>query len=82
MVKIDVQGFELNVINGGSNFLKKVNILLIEMSYDELYIGQALFDDIYMKLNQLGFRFKGNLMQVFNQNDGSVVYSDSIFIRE
>lgn len=82
LIKIDVQGFELNVINGGLNTLKRAKVILIEMSYQELYLGQALFDEIYIILRNLGFRFKGNIVQTFSPLDGSIVFSDSIFIKE
>lgn len=82
LMKIDVQGYESFVIEGGMDTLKKTKVLIIEMSYYELYIGQKLFDDIFLTLYKLGFRFKGNVSQTLNQSDGSVVFSDAIFINE
>ena len=80
-LKIDVQGFEDKVLKGAIDNLKFVKVILIEMSYVELYKGQPLFDDIYHILSELGFAFKGNIEQTVNQFDGSPIYSDSIFIK-
>ncbi len=82
LIKIDVQGYESNVIIGGRETLKKAKLVIIEMGYSELYVGQKLFDDLYMMLHELGFRFKGNIAQTLNEKDGSFLYSDSVFINE
>ena len=47
LIKLDVQGYELNVLEGATNFLKKCDYIIIELSFKELYIGQPLFNDIY-----------------------------------
>lgn len=82
LVKIDVQGYEPNVILGGKETIKKTKVVIIEMGYSKLYVGQKLFDDLYLMLYEIGFRFKGNIAQTLNGKDGSVLYSDSVFINE
>lgn len=82
MIKMDVQGFEENVILGGSNILKKCKVALIETSYFEMFKGEALFDEIHNRMKDLGFRYYGNVYQVFDKHDGSILYSDSLFINE
>ena len=42
LLKIDVQGFELNVLQGCEDILHKFSNLYIECSFFELYEGQAL----------------------------------------
>jgi FkbM family methyltransferase len=79
LVKIDVQGFEDRVIRGGEETLKKVDTIVIETSFRELYHGQLLFDGIYRQLTELGFVFGGNLTQAFNKKDGSILYAESLF---
>jgi len=79
LLKIDVQGFEDRVIRGGQETLKKVNTVIIETSFQELYHGQLLFDGIYRQLTDLGFVFGGNLSQAFNPKDGDILYAESIF---
>ena len=61
LIKIDVQGFEDKVINGGVETFKKAKVVLVETSFTILYEGQPTFDDIYEKLKSLGFIYKGSL---------------------
>lgn len=58
-MKIDTQGTEGLVLQGGKEMLKKVSIIHIETSLEEYYKGQLLFDDIYRLLTDLGFRYTG-----------------------
>ena len=81
LVKIDVQGFEDKVINGGSNILKKADVIMIEMSTLPLYAGQVLFDDLYHMMKNLGFRYQGNFGQFHSAEDGKVVQIDAFFVR-
>jgi FkbM family methyltransferase len=82
LVKLDVQGAEDKVIEGGKSLLQRAKVLIVETSMDSLYKGQPLFADIFKLLEGLGFRYKGALSQAFSPLDGSVLYADSIFIRE
>ena len=82
LLKLDVQGAEDKVIGGGKELIRRAKVLIIETSMESLYEGQALFGDIFEAAPGLGFRYKGALSQAFSPLDGSVLYADSIFIRE
>lgn len=80
LLKIDVQGFELEVLKGCGVFLSNVDYCYIECSYRELYTGQAFANDIIVFLNSVGF----NLSGVFGQhldNKGKAVQADFLFER-
>lgn len=81
LVKIDVQGYEDKVIVGGINVISQAKIALLEVSFQELYKGQALFDDIYDIMKKLGFRYQGRIQQRINPKTGEILYEDSIFIK-
>lgn len=55
-VKIDTQGYEMNVLRGGLKTLEKITGLQVEMSLFELYKGETLFDEIIAFLGSKGFR--------------------------
>jgi FkbM family methyltransferase len=55
-IKIDVQGFEKEVILGGIESIQKASALFVELSFDEIYQGQPLFFDIARELSNLGFQ--------------------------
>jgi len=82
LIKIDVQGFESKVIAGGEKTIGHAEILIIETSFQPLYIGQPLFDDIYDSLKK-DFRYIGSLGEArINRIDGSPLFEDSIFLKK
>ena len=74
LVKIDVQGFELQVLQGAVSTLKKVQFVLVESSKVELYEGQALFSDVDQFLTQHGFGLIKS-----DQNAVDVIQSDYLY---
>jgi hypothetical protein len=56
MIKLDVQGCELEVLKGGERCLNSAKAVLMEMSFIELYRGQPLFDDVVAFMADHGFR--------------------------
>lgn len=82
LVKMDVQGFEGKVIDGGVECLRRASTLIIETSFVELYSGQPLFDDIYGKVRVLGFRYTGSLRHKKNPKTGEILSEDSVFVKE
>lgn len=66
LVKIDVQGVEDRVIRGGRETFSRASIVLIEVSFQELYEGQALFEDIHEALTGCGLRLAGLRNQIAN----------------
>lgn len=80
LIKMDVQGYEERVIEGGTSTLAKARACIIEICIDKLYEKQSTFDNIYRMMRHHGYRYAGNLEQVLAA-DGHVIYFDSIFIR-
>jgi FkbM family methyltransferase len=82
LLKVDVQGFELEVLKGAKESLKSIEIIIIETSYLELYESQPLFDDVYTFLKNSGFVYYGNFDQMPDPKTGLVLQSDAIFIKK
>lgn len=80
-LKIDTQGFEEKVIEGGLNTLKMVDGILVETSFVELYKDQALFDSTYKNLYEKGFRLFG-IDGIFYDTSGQLLQADCIFFKE
>lgn len=55
LLKLDVQGFEKKVLEGGLDFLERVDYLLFECSYQALYEGEPVFDEMFRFVGSLGF---------------------------
>lgn len=81
-IKVDTQGYEDKVIAGGIETFKKAKIILIEVSFFELYEKQLLFHDIYNKLYNLGFIFHGIKNQVVSPKDGTILQAHAYFINQ
>jgi FkbM family methyltransferase len=81
LVKIDVQGYEDKVILGGKELISRAKILIVEISFQTLYEGQPLFDEIYDMLRTMWFVYAGSVEQIKSPIDGSVLQSDSIFLK-
>jgi len=81
LIKIDVQGYEDKVIRGGEKLISRAKVLIIEASFHKLYEGQPLFDEIYRSLREKGFRYIGNLTQLYHPGDGTVLQADLILTR-
>ena len=80
LIKLDVQGFEDRVIRGGQETFRKAKACILEIGVDRLYDKQATFKDLVLLLDGLGYRYVGNLNQVFAA-DGHVIYVDAVFSR-
>jgi FkbM family methyltransferase len=82
LVKIDVQGYELEAIEGAKKILADAKIVILEMSFLKIYENQPLFHDVYEKMYNLGFRFRGSLAQMLHPVTDEIVQTDAIFVKE
>lgn len=55
VLKLDTQGSELGVLQGGEAVLAGVRLLEVEVEFNELYTGQPLFGDVDRFLRDRGF---------------------------
>lgn len=55
LLKIDVQGAELDVLQGGARVAGNALVVDVEVEFVPMYEGQALFGDIDVHLRGLGF---------------------------
>lgn len=82
LVKIDVQGYEDKVIQGGKEILSRTKMVICEVSFTELYRGQTLFDDIYNRFWQLGFIYAGSIEQLRSPKTNAILQADAVFLRQ
>ena len=80
VIKMDVQGFEANVIAGGRETMRQAAGVVLEVCVSPLYRGQASFAELHGLLAELGFHFAGTRDQ-FHGEQGEVIYLDACFLR-
>ena len=56
LMKLDVQGYEIEVLRGAENALKHCSAIISEVSFRPFYKGQCLFEDVVLFLHEHGFR--------------------------
>jgi FkbM family methyltransferase len=58
LIKLDVQGYELEVLGGAVECLATTKAIIIEVSFVEFYQKQCLFEDVVQFLKHSGFRLR------------------------
>ena len=81
LMKIDVQGFELEVLKSAQEILNKIQYIYVECSFKELYKNQAMFDDVYNLLIDNNFKLSG-VYNLTNDKKGVSIQADFFFINE
>ena len=81
-VKIDTQGFEMQVLEGGLLTLKRARGVLIELSLVPLYEGQLLWRGLVDRLESEGFTLWALQKGYTDPRDGRSLQVDAIFFRE
>ena len=81
LVKIDVQGFESEVIKGAKEVLLSATACMLEISLSPLYFNQSSFPQLVKEMNGIGLHYAGNLNQTYSRN-GNVIFIDALFVRD
>jgi FkbM family methyltransferase len=80
LLKIDVQGGELDVLQGADAALSYVDEILVEVSFVELYTGQALAGEVIHYLMEHDFKLV-DVYGLARAVDGIALQADLLFRR-
>lgn len=80
LLKIDVQGYELEVLRGCTDLLQAFDTILVECSFMELYEGQAFTHQIIEFLNTQGFVLR-NAYNLEYSRQGEAIQGDFAFTK-
>lgn len=82
VVKVDTQGFELEVFKGAESTLRngKIGMILFEVNFEPLYEGLPTLPQLFELLTARGFR----LVSIYDihHNNGVAGWADALFINE
>jgi FkbM family methyltransferase len=79
ILKLDLQGYELEALKGAERSLPSTKLILIEVEFVPLYENQPLFGDIDVFLRERGF-FLLNLYELWTHPDGQLTSGDAIYL--
>ncbi len=80
LLKLDVQGFELQALQGCESLLHRFAHVYAECSFVELYVGQALADEVIAWLRERGFTLS-SMHNPAVDREGQVIQADFLFAR-
>ncbi len=78
-LKLDVQGYELEILKGASALLKRTEFILMETSFIPINKGCPLILEVITYMNSIGFRTMDFCSQV-RRKDGSLWATDLLFV--
>ena len=79
LLKIDVQGYELEVLTGAEKSLRNIHVIVSEVSFFEHYHRQPLFPEVYAYLVAMGFAMRGTFGYLYDDR-GRPLQCDAVFI--
>lgn len=80
LLKLDLQGGELDALRGAERLLAATDSVFVECSFVELYEGQALADRVICHLKDRGFGLRGVYSPSYGE-DGVCIQADLLFAR-
>jgi len=80
-IKLDLQGYELNALNGGNHIVKNAKLIYIEFNFQERYEGCSMFYDVSKHLYESGFTLY-RLYEIYGYDNGAWKLADALFINK
>ncbi len=81
-IKIDTQGYELEILNGGLKTLKNTEMVLLEVSLLNIYNNCPLVHDVILFMKAQGFVLYDICSLIKRPYDKALYQSDFLFIKE
>jgi FkbM family methyltransferase len=81
-VKVDVQGYEDRVLEGGREVLDRIHGVQVELSTVPLYEGQSLYRDLLTELETEGFSLHHIEPVAVDEQTGRLLQFDGVFFRD
>ena len=80
ILKLDAQGYELRILNGARETLRRKAFALVlsEVLFVQHYEGQAWFHEIYARLSEHGYSLVGLYGNTYSE-DGRLLWADALF---
>lgn len=80
LLKLDVQGFEMEALRGAERTLRQTQCLLVEVNYTAHYQGAVTFDSLHAFLNTAGFHLHG--ISAPYCDESRPLWADAMYVRD
>lgn len=80
LVKLDLQGYEMEALRGAPTVLCQARHVLLETAFRSSYRGEARFEDLQVLLAGYGYRFLRPI-DILRDGSGEIVQMDALFER-
>lgn len=80
LLKLDLQGFELEALKGADRLLEEMSYVLLEMSFVRTYENEPDFSEVFVYMLKAGFQFVQPIDVLRGAGNG-IVQMDALFRR-
>lgn len=81
-IKLDTQGYELEILKGGTKTLQSAQLVLMEVSLLGIYKGAPLVDEVIVFMKNSGFILYDICTLMRRPYDNALYQSDFLFIKQ
>ena len=82
LIKVDVQGAELDALEGATQILEHTEYIILEVSLFKFFINGPQFYDVIVFMKERGFVVYDMLGYNYRLLDGAMSQADLVFVKE
>lgn len=82
LLKLDIQGYELEALNGALENLSRFKLIQAELSFTKVYEGAPLYKEVIAFLESYGFEIFTFIPAFIDSKTGRMLQADGIFIQK
>jgi FkbM family methyltransferase len=80
LLKVDVQGAELDVLGGAAETLRSTDLIILEVSFFRFFMGGPQFYDVVAYMRETGFVVYDIFNLLYRPLDGALAQADVMFV--